>query len=122
MVHKLITVHTRVCGFVGDPISHSIGPDILKAAFKELGLDYVYIAFRVIRERFAEAIAGIRALNIKGLNVTKPHKVTFLPLLDDIDELALKIGAPVLSVGLICSSGRLCPPSRCGLVVKRRLT
>ena len=63
------------------------------AASEELGVDYLYIPFRVKREELDKAIAGMRALNMRGLNVTIPHKVTVIPLLDKLDSLAEKIGA-----------------------------
>ena len=84
---------TRVCGVIGDPIEHSVSPVMHNAAFKELGLDYVYVPFLVKKEELEKAIAGMKSLNIKGLNVTIPHKVGVIPFLDNIDETANKIGA-----------------------------
>jgi shikimate dehydrogenase len=63
------------------------------AAFKKLGLDYVYIPFRVRAEELIQAVAGMRALNIAGFNVTIPHKVAIMPMLDGLDPLAERIGA-----------------------------
>jgi shikimate dehydrogenase len=63
------------------------------AAFRELNLDCTYVAFRVQRGMLADAIAGIRALGIAGLNVTHPHKVGILQLLDKLDRLASQVGA-----------------------------
>ena len=60
---------------------------------KKLGLDYVYIPFRVKPEELAKAVDGLRALNVRGFNVTMPHKVSVIPLLDGLDPLAEKIGA-----------------------------
>ena len=84
---------TRVCGLIGDPVEHSMSPVMHNAAFREMGLDYLYVPFRVKPEALGEAIEGMRALNIKGLNVTIPHKVAVLQLLDELDPLAEKIGA-----------------------------
>jgi shikimate dehydrogenase len=84
---------TRCCGIIGDPVEHSLSPAMHNAAFKELGLDFIYIAFRVKREELADAIKGVRALNIRGLNVTIPHKVAVIQFLDELDALAEKIGA-----------------------------
>lgn len=84
---------TRACGVIGDPIEHSLSPAMHNAAYRKLGLDYVYLPFRVTRERLAEAIDGVRGLGIRGINVTIPHKVAVIPLLDSIDPLAEKIGA-----------------------------
>jgi shikimate dehydrogenase len=84
---------SRICGIIGDPIAHSMSPAIHNAAFDKLGLNYLYVPFRVKREELDKAIAGVRALNIRGLNVTIPHKVTVIPFLDELDPLAQRIGA-----------------------------
>jgi shikimate dehydrogenase len=63
------------------------------SAFKNSGIDYVYLPFKVAKEELDKAILGIRALNIRGLNVTIPHKVSVIPLLDELDPLAERIGA-----------------------------
>jgi shikimate dehydrogenase len=63
------------------------------AAFAASELDFIYVPFRVKKERLGEAIGGIRVLNIRGLNVTIPHKVAVIPFLAGLDELAGKIGA-----------------------------
>ena len=88
-----ISGKTKVCGVIGDPIEHTMSPVMHNTAFRELGLDYVYLAFRVKGEELAQAIEGMRALGISGLNVTIPHKVAVIPFLDELDPLAKKIGA-----------------------------
>lgn len=88
-----ISGKTRICGLIGDPVEHSMSPAMHNAAFRKLGLDYIYVAFRVKPPELEQAIAGMRALNIRGLNVTIPHKVNVIPFLDNIDPLAEKIGA-----------------------------
>jgi shikimate dehydrogenase len=70
-----------------------MSPAMHNAAFRELGLDFLYVPFWVKREELGRAIEGMRALNIKGLNVTIPHKVAVLQFLDELDPLAEKIGA-----------------------------
>ncbi len=84
---------TKVCGVIGDPIEHTMSPVMHNAAFKDKGVDYVYLPFRVRKEELGRAIEGMRALNIRGLNVTIPHKVAVIPFLDELDYLADKIGA-----------------------------
>jgi shikimate dehydrogenase len=84
---------TQICALIGDPVEHSMSPAMHNAAFRKLGLDYIYLPFRVWPERLAGAVAGLRALNARGFNVTIPHKVTVMPLLDGLDPLAEKIGA-----------------------------
>lgn len=88
-----ITGKTRVCGIIGDPIEHTLSPVMQNAAFREMGLDYIYLPFKVAEGNLSEAIDGLRALNMAGTNVTIPHKVVVIPLLDDIDGLAGYIGA-----------------------------
>jgi len=63
------------------------------AAFEELNLDFVYVAFRVRREELREAIIGARSLDVLGLNVTMPHKNAVMRYLDEIDPTARSIGA-----------------------------
>jgi shikimate dehydrogenase len=84
---------TRLCGIIGDPIEHIMSPVMHNAAFEKMKIDYFYVLFRVKREQLAKAIEDMRALNIRGLNVTIPHKVAIIPFLDKLDPLAEKIGA-----------------------------
>ena len=93
MTDVVISGKTRLCGVIGDPIEHTMSPVMHNAAFREKGIDYLYVPFRVKKEELGKAIEGMRALNIKGLNVTLPHKVAVIPLLDTLDPLAEKIGA-----------------------------
>lgn len=88
-----ISGKTTICGIIGDPIEHTMSPAIHNAMYKTMGLDYVYVAFPVTADELGQAIAGMKALNIRGLNVTIPHKVTVIPFLDRLDVLANKIGA-----------------------------
>jgi len=70
-----------------------MSPVMHNAAFRDTGIDYLYATFRVKQEELGKAIEGMRALNIKGLNVTIPHKVAVLQFLDELDHLAEQIGA-----------------------------
>jgi shikimate dehydrogenase len=85
--------NTRICGVMGDPVGHSVSPAMHNAAFHALGLNYAYLPFNVSKAGLAGAVEGIRALNMVGMNVTIPHKVAVIPLLDEIDPLAQRIGA-----------------------------
>ena len=87
------TGRTKVCGIIGDPIEHTMSPVMHNAAFKNKGVDYVYLPFRVKKEELGKAIEGMRALNMRGLNITIPHKVAVIQFLDELDPLADKIGA-----------------------------
>jgi len=80
-----ISGKTRVCGVIGDPIEHSLSPIMQTAAFEALNLDYVFLAFKVKPSCVEDAINGMRALNIRGLNVTMPHKSKVINFLDRVD-------------------------------------
>jgi len=82
---------TRFCILVGDPVQHSVSPQIHNSAFRKLGLNYVYVACAV--KNIRDAARGIRGLGIRGASVTFPHKQSIIPFLDRLDPLAEKIGA-----------------------------
>lgn len=87
-----INAHTQLCGLLGNPIEHSLSPAIHNAAFEQLGLNFVYLAFKV--EDLPGAMKGLRALgNLRGFSVTIPHKVAIIPLLDEVEQTARNIGA-----------------------------
>jgi shikimate dehydrogenase len=88
-----VTGKTKICALVGDPVEHTVSPAMHNAAFAEAGLGFVYVPFRVCPENLAEAVAGLRALDVRGFNVTIPHKVAVIRCLDSLDPLAEKIGA-----------------------------
>jgi len=93
MKTNTISGKTRLCGLIGDPVEHTMSPVMHNAAFNKMGLDYLYVPFRVKKEELSKAVEGMKALNIKGLNVTIPHKVTIIPFLDKLDRLAERISA-----------------------------
>jgi shikimate dehydrogenase len=84
---------TKVCAVIGDPIEHSLSPPIHNAAFRSLGMDFVYVAFRVRGDELTRAMEGFRALGVVGINVTRPHKTSVMHLLDKIERNAREIGA-----------------------------
>ena len=84
---------TNIVGLIGHPVEHSFSPPMHNAAFKALEMDYVYTAFDVNPNDLKNAIAGAQALNIKGFNVTIPHKIEVMEYLNEIDEVASLIGA-----------------------------
>lgn len=89
----MITGKTRITGVIGHPIEHSMSPPMHNNAYKQLNMDYVYVAFHVQPEDIEKLITSAKTLGIRGLNVTIPHKTTIIPYLDEIDETAKKIGA-----------------------------
>ncbi len=88
-----ITGKTKVTGLIGYPVEHSLSPLMHNSAFENLGLDYCYVTFAVEPSRLEEAIKGVRALNLAGINVTVPHKESVMKYLDSIDDEASEIGA-----------------------------
>jgi shikimate dehydrogenase len=64
----------RLVGLIGDPVRHSLSPAIHRAAYEALGLDWTYAAFEVPAEHFSAACHGAKALGLRGLSVTMPHK------------------------------------------------
>jgi shikimate dehydrogenase len=88
-----ISGKTKLCCVIGDPVEHSLSPVMHNAAFKELNLDFVYVAFTVRKNELRNAIAGARSLQVHGLNVTMPHKTAIMKHLDEIDSTATFIGA-----------------------------
>jgi shikimate dehydrogenase len=87
-----INAYTQFCGLIGNPVEHSLSPAIHNAAFQKLGLNFVYLAFRV--EAIGDAIKGLRSLgNFRGASVTIPHKVSAVPFLDSLEPTARHIGA-----------------------------
>jgi len=89
----MITGTTKNLGVIGWPIAHSLSPVLQNAAICKAGIDYNYTALPVKPEDLPAAVAGLRALNYRGWNVTIPHKSAIMPLLDEIDEAAKIIGA-----------------------------
>lgn len=87
----MIDAQTEVYGVIGNPVRHSLSPVMHNAAFRALRLNAVYLAFLV--ENLPQALAGIRGLAIRGTNVTIPHKVAILELLDEIDPTARALGS-----------------------------
>ena len=84
---------TNIVGLIGHPVEHSFSPLMHNAAFEKLDMDYAYVAFDVNQNNLENAIKGAEALNIKGFNVTIPHKIDVMKYLDEIDEVAQLIGA-----------------------------
>ena len=84
---------TNIVGLIGHPVEHSFSPPMHNAAFKALDMDYAYVAFDVDPSNLKSAIEGAKSLNIKGFNVTIPHKIGVMDFLDGIDEVAELIGA-----------------------------
>jgi shikimate dehydrogenase len=88
-----ITASTRLCAVYGHPIRHSASPAMQNAGIAALHLDWRYLAFDVEPSRLREAIEGARAMGFVGLNLTVPHKLLAMSLVDELDDSAKSWGA-----------------------------
>lgn len=91
--YEKITKETEVFGLIGDPIAHSFSPLIHNAAFHKLGMDRVYIPFRIPREDLASFLDDATELGIRGLSVTIPHKEAVLKGLAKVDGAVRGVAA-----------------------------
>ena len=83
----------KLFAVLGDPIAHSMSPAMHNDLFNHYHLEAEYLPFQVKKENLKDAVKGLKALGAAAFNVTVPHKSAILPFLDEIDELALSIGA-----------------------------
>lgn len=88
-----ISATTRYCAVYGQPIRHSASPAMHNAALAEWGLDWRYLAFEVAPSELAVALRGAKAMRLVGLNLTVPHKLLALDLMDELDTSARTWGA-----------------------------
>ncbi|MGI0046967.1 MAG: shikimate dehydrogenase [Nitrosotalea sp.] len=84
---------TRTYAIIGDPIDHSLSPALHNASFAFLRLDCTYIAYRIPKGDLDASIADLKKIGIAGFNVTIPHKVDMMRLLDEVDEECKRVGA-----------------------------
>lgn len=103
---------SNVYGVIGDPIDHSLSPAIQNTAFRVSRIDAIYVPFSVRKHYLKQAINGLRALGVKGFNVTAPHKIDVIQHLDKLEPSAEEIG----SVNTVLSrNGILCGHNTDGL-------
>lgn len=88
-----INATTRICAVYGHPIKHSASPAMQNAGIKTLGLDWRYVAFDVHPDQLRQAIQGAKAMRFIGLNLTVPHKLLALDMVDEVDPEARQWGA-----------------------------
>jgi len=82
-----------IAGLVGWPVAHSRSPVIHNHWLARYGIPGRYVLFPVPAERLVDALGGLSALRLRGCNITTPHKQAVMPLVDDVDPLAKRIGA-----------------------------
>ena len=109
---------TQLIGLFATPIRHSLSPTMHNLAFKKLGLNYVYLAFEVGNEELVDVIKGMRALKVRGFNVSMPNKTKILPYLDELADSA-KFTGTVNTV--VNENGRLIGHSTDGIGYTRNL-
>ncbi len=88
-----ITGHTELIGLIATPIRHSKSPTMHNEAFAKLGLDYAYLAFEVGNEELEDAVKGLKALKVRGYNVSMPNKTVIGQYLDHLSPAAKLCGA-----------------------------
>ena len=84
---------TSTYAVIGDPIDHSLSPNIHNAAFRHLELDHTYIAYKIPAGELSAGIDALKAIKIAGFNVTIPHKIEMMKFLDEMDTTCKVIGA-----------------------------
>lgn len=89
----MINGKTKVLGIIGDPIGHTLSPEIHRVLAKACQQNTVYVPFHVTPEALSQAMAGVRAMNLLGFNVTVPHKKSVMAYLDECTEEAREMGA-----------------------------
>lgn len=86
------TAATRVAAVIGDPVRHSLSPTLHNAAYRSLGLDWVYVALPVGAGHAAAAVGAMRTLGLAGLSVTMPHKAAAAAAVDRLSPTAARLG------------------------------
>jgi len=89
----VLSGRTQVTGLIGHPVAHSVSPAILNAAYAAAGLDWAYVAFDVAPGAAGDALVAMRALGVRGLSVTMPHKDDVFAAVDELTDRARAIGA-----------------------------
>ena len=83
----------EIVALFGYPVAGNPTQYVMEKAFARAGLDWRYLSLEVAPEKLADAVRGVRAMGFRGGNLTMPHKVTIIPLLDDLTEAARLMGA-----------------------------
>ena len=92
-ITERVTGHTELIGLIAYPIRHSMSPTMHNEAFKKLGLDYVYVCFEVDNSTLKDTVQGLRAMKVRGWNVSMPNKVAITQYLDKLSPVSQIVGA-----------------------------
>ncbi|WP_313538886.1 shikimate dehydrogenase [Enterococcus sp.] len=92
-MEQMISGHTRLAALFAKPARHSISPAMHNLSFSENNIDAVYLAFDVEPENLATSIESIRTLDMLGVNLSMPHKMAAVTLVDALSPAAALIGA-----------------------------
>ena len=90
---KSLTTKTTLYVLLGNPLGHSISPPMHNLAFEKLSMDSYYFPVEVTEEDLGTVFKGLSKMNVRGLNVTIPHKIGIMAFLDELDPIAATIGA-----------------------------
>jgi shikimate dehydrogenase len=89
----MVTVDTKLISLLGYPLKQTFSPQMFNETFRKLNMDYFYFPIEVENDKLEAVVNGIRCMNYAGFNVTKPNKIKIMDYLDELDELAEKIGS-----------------------------
>lgn len=84
---------TKVVGIFGSPVAHTASPAMHNAAFEALAMNWVYAAFQVEPHNLRSALMGASAMGMTGVNLTLPHKILALDIVDEVHSEARKLGS-----------------------------
>ncbi len=88
-----ITGKTNLVGLLGQPVNHSLSPIMHNAAYKEMGLDWCYLAIPCNKLNLHKVTQALRLIDCRGLNITIPHKQEVIKACDKLTEIASDIQA-----------------------------
>ncbi|AAL81817.1 shikimate dehydrogenase [Pyrococcus furiosus DSM 3638] len=113
----MINGETKIYGIIGNPVKHSLSPIMHNALFKKFGINAIYVPFEVKKD-LKNAINGVKALDIQGVNVTMPYKEEVIKFLDELSEDSQNIGSVNTVVNL---EGKLVGYTTDGIGARRAL-
>ena len=82
----------ELTGVFGDPVDDNPSIILEEAGYNALGLNYRYLTIKVLPEDLGRAMDAVRAMHFRGINLTMPHKIRVIPMLDELTEAAQEIG------------------------------